>query len=60
MDWNPKVVTNWRRVALEILRTTQGRRCVKCSFPVDEKDAVLYRICRGAYMLKHRKCEKTR
>jgi hypothetical protein len=59
-EWKPKRVTNWRKVALEMLRKTQGRRCVKCSFPVEEADAVLYRISRGEYMIKHKNCEKIR
>jgi hypothetical protein len=52
-------ITSWREVALAMYRKVYGRRCVRCSQIVEEKDAVLYRMSGlgDELILAHRNCK---
>jgi hypothetical protein len=55
--WKP--VTNWRSLAFELYVRLYGKRCVKCSDPIELKDAVIYRDGE-LFALVHKRCKKRR
>lgn len=51
-------ITVWRATALELYFRLSGRRCLRCSKPVETKDAELYRMLPGGdLLLVHRRCK---
>jgi hypothetical protein len=52
-------VTAHKRASYWIFRAMFGRRCTRCSFPVEERDAVFYELVglSHEFILLHRGCK---
>lgn len=57
-----RLVKDWHMMAVEMYFLHHGRRCVKCSDPVEKKDAVFYKGTCGEIALVHAagKCRKVK
>lgn len=54
----PILINDWRAAALRLYYRVGGKRCVKCSKPVDiPVDGVLYEMY-GEFMLLHQDCSE--
>lgn len=52
----PRRITNYRLAVVRIYFRVFGRRCIRCSRPVTERDAVLW-LWDTDFLLTHRKCK---
>lgn len=50
-------ITRWRDIAIVLYFRTYGRRCVKCSEPVELRAAALYAMEEGELLLFHEGCK---